>query len=61
LKSRPSTFCGLPLSAAAEKSMIANLLFGNFLAIVAVASPMRKPTDTVRSFCAWADVCRFGM
>ena len=41
--------------------MIANLVFGNFLATVSTASAIRKPTPMTRSYFCWASVDRFGM
>ena len=46
--------------AVAGKSMIANLVFGNDFATVSVASAMRKPFATIRSYCWRASAERFG-
>src|SRR3954449_7742594 len=59
-KTMPGTFFGLPLRPAALTSMIANFVFGYFLATCAIESPMRKPTATTRSLPALAAVERFG-
>ena len=49
MNSRPSTFCGLPFMVVTSESMIANFVFGNFLATVSTASAIRKPTPITRS------------
>src|SRR4051794_10940042 len=56
----PRTFFGLPLRPAAFTSMIANFVFGYFLATWAIESPMRKPTAMTRSYPPLAPADRFG-
>ena len=51
---------GLPLSAPEGKSTIAKFVCGNDLATLAVASPIRKPTATTRSYFWRASDDRFG-
>ena len=40
--------------------MIAKFVSGNFVATVFIASDIRKPTPTTRSYFCWASVERFG-